>query len=58
MTDSDDSDPEESDSDDDALAGAAGDSSNAGMCQLKLLFQYNQRQKLYSISSAFLTEYY
>lgn len=34
MTDSDDSDPEESDSDDDALAGAAGDSSNAGMCQL------------------------
>lgn len=48
MTDSDDSDPEESDSDDDALAGAAGDSSNTGMCQLTL----------YSISSAFLTEYY
>ncbi|KAF4114310.1 hypothetical protein G5714_004533 [Onychostoma macrolepis] len=49
MTDSDDSDPEESDSDDDALARAAGDSSNAGM-STKLLFQYNQSQKLYSIS--------
>ncbi len=58
MTDSDDSDPEESDSDDDALAGAAGDSSNAGMCQLSCCFNIIKVKKLYSISSAFLTEYY
>lgn len=43
MTDSDDNDPEESDSDDDALAGAAGDSSNAGMCQLSCCFNISQK---------------
>ncbi len=43
MTYSDDNDPEESDSGDNGLAGAAGDSSNAGMCQLSCCFNISQK---------------